>query len=235
MRTRPELFQAVIATSPWLGWDDRNELKQLLPFLSGGDVKARTLFFSSANEGPDMQSDLKAVAGALRARKNDFLRWDSAEYPKETHDSVVIKAYFDALRMIFDGWPLPRDPQTNLLQGSLEDVKAHYAKLGQRLGFKPLPPEGVVNELGYQHLRLLEIDAALAAFRYNTELYPQAANVWDSLGDGLDRAGRKDEALESYRRALAIGEANNDPSVEAFRKNVLRLTNTATPSINVPR
>jgi hypothetical protein len=33
MRVKPGLFQAVIAASPWLAWDDRKELTQLVPFL----------------------------------------------------------------------------------------------------------------------------------------------------------------------------------------------------------
>ena len=81
---------------------------------------------------------------------------------------MVIKSYYDGLRMIFAGWSFPRDPQTNFLKGSLEDVKAHYARLGDRLGFALFPPENIVNELGYQHLRMNNLDAALAAFRFNT-------------------------------------------------------------------
>jgi hypothetical protein len=60
-------------------------------------------------------------------------------------------------------------------------VKTHYARFGERLGVALLPPQAIVNELGYQHLRMKELDASLAAFRYNAELYPQSANVLDSL------------------------------------------------------
>jgi hypothetical protein len=59
------------------------------------------------------------LTNALRARKNASLRWDSAIYPNETHDSVVIKSYYDGLRAIFAGWSASRDPQTNFLTGSL--------------------------------------------------------------------------------------------------------------------
>jgi predicted alpha/beta superfamily hydrolase len=107
MRVRPALFQAIIAASPWLAWDDRKELKLLLPFLASADFKARALFFTCADEGPEMNADIDALASALRARKDGFLRWDSATYPNETHDSTVIKSYFDALRMIFAGWSFP--------------------------------------------------------------------------------------------------------------------------------
>jgi hypothetical protein len=100
MRVKPELFQAVIAASPWLGWDDRKELKELVVFLASTSVKARALFFTCGDEGADMKADLEALTSALRARKNASLRWDSAIYPNETHNSAVIKSYYDGFRTI---------------------------------------------------------------------------------------------------------------------------------------
>ncbi len=231
MRVKPALFQAVIAASPWLAWDDRKELALLLPFVTSTDVKVRSLFLTCGGEGAEMQGNLDAVIGALRARKDSSLRWDSAVYPNETHDSVVIKSYFDAFRMIFAGWSFPRDSATNRLKGSLDDMKAHYAKLGDRLGFSLLPPENVVNELGYQQLQLKELDASIATFRYNTQLYPTSANVWDSLSDALEGGGRKEEAIESCRKAVSIAEASSDPNLESFKKHLGRLTSPAKPDV----
>jgi predicted alpha/beta superfamily hydrolase len=227
MRTKPSLFRVIIAASPWLAWDDGNEIKKLLPFLASADVKTRALFLTCGGEGPEMKANLDAVISALRTRKDASLRWDSAIYANETHDSIVIKSYFDAFRMIFAEWGFPRDPATNLLKGLLDDVKAHYAKFGERLGIAMLPPEAVVNELGYQHLRVGEIDASLLTFRYNTEIYPGSANVWDSLGDALDHAGKKDDALASYRKAASLAEASGDPRVESFRRKVVQLERAA--------
>jgi Tfp pilus assembly protein PilF len=87
----------------------------------------------------------------------------------------------------------------------------------------------MVNELGYQYLRMMEFDASLAAFRYNTEVYPQSVNVWDSLADGLEHAGKKDEALQTHRKAVSVAEASGDPNLESFRKHLDRLAGATTP------
>jgi predicted alpha/beta superfamily hydrolase len=229
MRVRAGLFQAIIAASPWLAWDDARELKQLVPLLESTEVKTRVLFVTSANEGPELKANIETLISALRAHKDGSLRWDSATYPKETHDSTVIKSYYDGLRMVFDGWTFPRDTQTNFLIGSLDDVKAHYARFSERLGYTQLPPEEIVNELGYRLLGKKAIDQSLAAFRYNTEIYPQSANVWDSLADGLEQAGKTDEALASCRKAVSLSEANGDPNLETFRKHAVRLAGPKKP------
>lgn len=47
--------------------------------------------------------------------------------------------------------------------------------------------------------------------------------MWDSLGEALERAGKNNEALASYRKAVAVAEVNGDMNIERFRKNVIRL------------
>ena len=51
----------------------------------------------------------------------------------------------------------------------------------------------------------------------------QSANAWDSLAEGLEGRGEVAEALAAYRKAVALAEAQHLPTVEAFRKHLLRL------------
>ena len=176
-----------------------------------------------------MTINIDTLAAAFRARGNTPLRWDTVSYAHESHDSVVIKSYYDALRMVFARWSPPRDPQTNLLQVSLADLKAHYAAFGDQLGDTQRPPEEIVNELGYQFLNIKDLDRSLEAFRFNAELYPRRANVWDSLADALEAAGKADEARASCRRAISLAEANSDSRLERFRNHLSRLSTSVPP------
>ena len=72
---------------------------------------------------------------------------------------------------------LPTRSADQFPPGSLRDVKAHYARFGERLGYTQRPPEEIVNELGYKLLRMKELDRS------------------------LEEAGKKDEALASCRKA----------------------------------
>jgi predicted alpha/beta superfamily hydrolase len=225
-RVKPAVFQAVMVASPWLAWDDRRELKQLVPFLTSKQMQLKALFLTYAAEGASMKADIDAVAAALKSRSDTSLRWESRSYPDETHDSTALKSYYDGLRMIFAGYDYPRDPKTYRLIGSLDDLKAHYAKLGHRLGTSLSSPEWVVNELGYQYLRTGSSGPAIAAFRFNIEQHPESANAWDSLGEGLERIGEATEALASYRKAVALAEAQHTSNLESFRKHLSSLAAT---------
>ena len=80
-----------------------------------------------------------------------------------------------------------------------------------------------MNELGYRYLAADSVRLAVAAFRLNANHHPESANAWDSLGDGLARSGQRFEALESYRKAVALAERQRHPSLETFRQHAARL------------
>jgi predicted alpha/beta superfamily hydrolase len=226
MRTEPMLFQAIIAISPWLAWDNHKEIRELEPFLATAKTPVRALFFSytdPVHDGPDMKGDIDALSAALRKRNDPVLRWSTSTYPGETHDSTFVKGFYDGLRMIFAGWEYPIDPDTNALIGSLEDVKAHYAKFGERFGIEFLPPPEMISALGYRDLRDGKIDRALESFNFYVETYPQTPDAWDSLADGLERAGKLQEALTARRKALAVAEAAHSSEITTYRDRIARL------------
>ena len=55
--------------------------------------------------------------------------------------------------------------------------------------------------------------------RCNVELYPDSANVYDSLGEALERAGRMEEALSNYGKAVEKAQKAKDNRLDVFTKN----------------
>lgn len=64
--------------------------------------------------------------------------------------------------------------------------------------------EALINALGYELLAREKVGLAAAVLAQNAEAHPDSANVHDSLGEALRRAGRRDEAVLAYRRALEL-------------------------------
>jgi hypothetical protein len=144
--------------------------------------------------------------------------------PDEDHGSVVLRSHYDGLRKIFEGWKLPVDRETRAFRGGLSEVKAHYAKLSERMGYPVEPPEQTINLLGYQFLGQKAFEDALAIFRYNLELHPLSANAHDSLGEALEKAGKPAEAKEAYAKAVALGEKGQHPFLATFARNLERMS-----------
>ncbi len=221
MVARPDMFNAYIAASPALTWDDDYPLRTTKAFFKDRKVFPKTLFVAMGNEeaGNPKPTRFDWLRDTLGRVKAEGFVWGSMLMEDETHGSMVLRAHYWGLRKIFDGWKLPVDPKTGRFAGTLADVKSHYADLGKRLGIPLLPPEQTVNLLGYQFLVGGSGEQAISIFRYNVELYPESANVYDSLGEALERAGRMEEALSSYGTAVEKAQKAKDNRLDVFTRN----------------
>lgn len=74
-----------------------------------------------------------------------------------------------------------------------------------------------VNALGYQLLGAGKVPQAVQVFQLNTRVYPRSANTFDSLGEALLAAGRRDDAIAAYRHAVEV-EPGFPPSVQALQR-----------------
>ncbi len=88
--------------------------------------------------------------------------------------------------------------------------------------FKVSVEQGI-NSLGYALLSAKKTDEALAAFRRNVELYPHSANVYNSLADGFEAAGKPDLAVQNVEKAVEVGTQTGDPLLPEFSKHLERL------------
>jgi predicted alpha/beta superfamily hydrolase len=223
--SRPELFNACIATSPSLWWDDFYTLHQAQGFFAKQKEFKKTLFFALGNEGGDMSEGFEQLQKTMSANRPIGFVVKSAHYSEEIHQSTELLGHYDGLRTIFTGWQMPRDPKTDLRIGGLEGVEQHYRALSDRFGFK-VSAEQEINSLGYSLLGNKKIDEALAAFRRNAELYPRSANTYDSLADAFEAAGKPDLAVQNVEKAVEVATQTSDPLLPAFKKHLDHLVAT---------
>jgi predicted alpha/beta superfamily hydrolase len=223
--THGDMFNAYIALSPSLQWDDGATLHQAQQFFARTKELHKTLFFSLANEGniPNpMGQNFEAFQKIFATSTPKGFMVRSERYPDEDHGSTTLVAHYAGLRTVFDGWVMPFDQKTGQYDGGLKGVEQHYRELSERFGF-PVSAEATINLLGYNLLAGKKTGEAMAAFERNVELYPASANVYDSLGDGLEAAGKLDQARQNVEKAVAVGTRNNDPLLPLFKQHLDRL------------
>jgi tetratricopeptide (TPR) repeat protein len=84
-----------------------------------------------------------------------------------------------------------------------------------------------LNALGYELLRQGQREAAITVLQLNTGGHPGSSNAFDSLGEALMEASRREDAVRSYERALALNPTNENAR-QMLEK--LRGGTTATPA-----
>ena len=207
---RPDSFNAYIAASPNVHWDNnyvikraeeafrkRKEWNKFL-FVALGDEPAYTAGYTRFQELLD-QSKLKGLEYGFRHFKD------------ENHGSVVLPAYYAGLRKVYTGWTPPAN-------GTVTDLENHYRKLSSRYGYTIQVPEALLNRVGYQMLQAGRTAEAIDVFKKNVANYPRSANVYDSLAEAFEKNGQKSNARENYEKAWKMAEQNGETQLAATAK-----------------
>jgi TolA-binding protein len=124
-----------------------------------------------------------------------------------------------------------RVPAEDLQDGRLDEAVAGYRKLKESNPSDPAVAEQRFNRAGYQYLQKKDYARAIAVFRLNTQLYPDSANTYDSLGEALEGSGDKAGAIAMYRKTLEVaakhGEAGQNGDAKAHAEARLKELGTA--------
>jgi tetratricopeptide (TPR) repeat protein len=113
-----------------------------------------------------------------------------------------------------------RVPLELLREGRLEEAAAAYRDLWKKDPKDEAVAEGRINGLGYAFLAENKPGAAVVLFELNVERFPDSWNAHDSLGEGYAALGKKDLAVKSYERSLALnpGSAGGRAMLEKLKK-----------------
>jgi hypothetical protein len=129
------------------------------------------------------------------------LRYYSKNYDNETHNSVAFPAIYDALHVMFDFMALPkinRDTVTTAFYIS------HYKMVSQKMGYIVLPPEDLINGMGYYFLNKKMFWRAQSFFQMNIDNYPESYNVYDSMSDLYAAENKREEAIKYLTKELTL-------------------------------
>ncbi|HEU4887365.1 MAG TPA: alpha/beta hydrolase-fold protein, partial [Thermoanaerobaculia bacterium] len=181
--TRPKLFDAWIAVSPAFQWDDRYLFRRAGEFFDKAPKDlATTVVVTIGDEGDDPRKAFEDFRSLVAQRAPKGFDATFVHLADEDHGSVVMPSHYAALRKVFAPWRFAladgADPKQELARAT-----EHFAKLSGRLGYEILPPENLVNLIGYRLLAADRAADAIAVFQTNVKNWPKSANVYDSLGE----------------------------------------------------
>lgn len=231
--TKSHIFNNYIAIDPSLWWDNQAFLNYADSILTVKNFDKKALFVGIANtmsEGMEIntvKNDTSKTTEHIRSilkfvntvkDKSNGLLFDWKYYEDDNHGSVPLITEYDAFRFLFS-WHQFRggndlyDPSSSLtLAEAVKLVTLHYENVSTKMGYEVLPPESLMNGLGYYFMRNDMMEKAVAFFDLNIQNYPNSSNVYDSRGDCFLAQGDTVKALDYFRKALEVGD--NDFSQE---------------------
>ena len=224
MISRPELFHSYVAVSPALHWDNQVAVKRAEDFLKTRKEFETTLFMSVGREPGPIEDGFHQLKLVLEKNQIKGFDWKAQVLDDEDHGSVVMPSHYLAMRKVFDGWQIPRDPNSGAVTGDFKSVEAHYQKLSKKFKYDIPVPELLINQLGYQALFAERFEEAITIFKTNVERYPESANVYDSLAEAYETTGKLELAAPLYEKAQTLGQQNQDPNLAIYKTNFERVS-----------
>ncbi|MCK5137888.1 MAG: hypothetical protein KAR19_19030 [Bacteroidales bacterium] len=214
----PELFNAHIAISPYLHYDNNYLIKQSKTKLKS-KYKTHKFFYMTVGYEINYFEPLKEFYTILEEKSGRTIDFQYTIMEKEDHGTIPHLSIYNGLKYIFSDFILP---EAKIIEG-LVAVDAHYSNVTDKYGYTVEAPEITINILGYRYLQNNDLENAIHVFKENTKRYPKSANVYDSLGEAYENNDQMDLAEVNYQKAYDLGIRNNDPNAEVFHTNLLRV------------
>ena len=224
---KPGAFTGVIAMSPSLWWNDSTGIVSYSDAIAKAG-KGQRLFVTSGGLEGYIDRPTKAFAQRLDSLKPAFTEFRYRHYADDSHGLTPAPSLVDGVRFVFEPIRVAKLPVAMLgadsdsaaTMNAYIESKRRYAIGARSLGLDERFPESETNRLGNQVLQTGNPAFAVWLFRQNADLYPESANVYDSLGDGLLAMGNSTAAAAQFRRAVDIATRTNHPVLEESSKKL---------------
>ncbi len=211
-----EIIRAIASAYYWIGYQidpvrpAKLTAEQLAVLAGRYRLDADTLYIVEPAAGGlkvvvplDETFTLVPVSQAGYVRRDSLTRYTFGRRP-DGGAQLIIQEEDEEAKTAPRVDPKTRVPGEDLEAGSLDVAVAEYKKLQTASPSDPSLAEDRFNQLGYRYLGKKDYAKAIAVFRLNTELYPNSANPWDSLGEALEASGDKAGAVAAYTKCVEV-------------------------------
>jgi predicted alpha/beta superfamily hydrolase len=212
MGRSPDLFQATLALSPSLQWNQYEWLRASDTLFDDTAFWRQTLVISLESRTEEADRRLAEFEALVDAEAPRGFEYDLSRYPEESHASMGVPGFYHSIQRVFRGWTLEEE----WWQLGPEALRAHFSGLSERYGYPVSIPEAdLVAHARHGLLSHEAPDEAIRLLELCLDLYPGSANARVGLGDAYLRKGDREGAREWYRKALEV-----DPNHASARRKL---------------
>ena len=205
--TRPDVFDAYIAISPSLQWDDQRLALEAASVFENTPELTADLYMTVGNEGRALLGGVRKLAGALDEHAPREFRWAFRLMEEESHGSVPLRSTRQGLEAVFDGWNL-HDVLATYESGGLAAIDEHYSGGGARFGYERSTPSNAVLTLIFQLIEGERLEEAAAVLLRDPETHAPEPAALAALADAHAERNDRARALEYYTMSLQANPGN---------------------------
>ncbi|NNE34592.1 MAG: tetratricopeptide repeat protein [Rhodothermales bacterium] len=209
------IFNAVIASSPAVGWNHAKLVNEAPEFFAAG--APRLLYVASAEE--DFPGNLENILEFARivSASSDEEVWTHDHFETEGHYSLSLKSTYQGLEAIFAAWPVPDELAAT---ADFDAYRRHFEDLSGRYGYTmPIPMRSVVR-IGNQMLREQNFERGIDVFERALEVYPDLPEAHWRVGEAYRLAGELEQARRHFQRAYDLAAEQNAPDLADYEETL---------------
>ncbi len=221
----PELFNAIIAVSPNYYYDN-GQLLTMFDNMATPKLLNKKYLYVAYGKGDKLEERFKNSTirfGEILKKKNIAgLNWKVQSLDNDSHLTTPMEGFFKGLNGLFKSLTLD-DVLAETLENDktktyFDNLKAYFNTQSAATGLK-LPTIYDANEIAYKSFRANKKTEAIKILEWGVALYPDDANLFDSLGEIQQDLGNVKEAKNSYTIGLKIIETQKDLLTPAIYKD----------------
>ena len=201
LTTRPDVFDAYIAISPSLQWNNQGLVVQAEAFVDSHNSLNKDLYITAGNEGGRLVGGIQKLTGILTEKSPQGLRWQFNLMESETHGSVPLRSTLQGLEMIYSDWRLV-DPLQTYNSGGMDAVVGFYQRSSKKYGVKREIPPQILFELSHRLLQTGRPAEAGEVMTFDSNIFPAPAELLNQAALALRDAGDKKQAIIYFTKAL---------------------------------
>lgn len=225
----PDTFDAYIAISPSLQWDDQALVSQAEEFFSQKEELAKSLYMTSGNEGFALTGGLLKIAGILEEHAPSGFEWGKRLMPEESHNSVVYRSTRQGLEFIFSDFSL-KTPEALYEAGGIEALHAFYSRASEKYGVERKLSHRVVLQTVFKLLTQNRLGEARAVLEHDPENFPPIPFFYLEIAKRY--GDDKEQAIDCYSAALKLNPASQAARVGLSQLGVDPATVVAEPDLS---
>jgi len=219
----PDIFNAYIAISPFLMYDDDFLVKQAEKKMKN-KYNDKVQFFMTVGDEPNYFESLDKFSRIIETNSPEGFDLKYVQMKNENHVSIPHLSIYNGLEWVYADWKIPKDK----LKEGLVSIDMHYSYLSEKYGYEIETPEYVINQLGYAYIGKKELDTAIKIFNENVARFPKSANVYDSLGEAFKKNEQFDKAEKNYKIAVEYAAKEKNPNLNVYEENLKRVQDKLT-------